>query len=103
MALSFAECVSILKASLTPAELAHGVMYVAEEAVSAGEELRFPSVVIDAAWPAHVAFVDREPLANWAHSCRYALIHLETGEVVSHEARLPPIPADKDYQWRVAF
>jgi hypothetical protein len=103
MAMSFEECLSILKAHLTPGELGSGVVYAAEVAIPAGEPLQFPGTAIDVPWPAHLAFVDREPLANWAHSCRYVLIHLETGEIVSHEARLPPFPAGRDYQWGVAY
>jgi hypothetical protein len=103
MALSFEECVSIPIAHLTPDELGRGLAYAAEDAIPAGEQLRFPGVAIDVPWSARVAFVDREPLANWAHSCRYVLIHLETGSIVSHEARLPPFPAGKDYHWCVAY
>ncbi|HMD70575.1 MAG TPA: hypothetical protein VKF41_04495 [Bryobacteraceae bacterium] len=103
MALSFEACVSILKEHLSADESSRGVVYAADTPISAGQRLRFGRVAFEVTWSAHLAFVDREPLANWAHSCRYVLINRETGELVSHEARLPPFHTGANLQWRVAY
>lgn len=101
--MQFEKWVSIVKGQLTPDEVRRGVVYAAVAPIPAGEQLRFPGVAIDVPWPAHLAFVDREPLANWAHSSRYVLVRIETGEIVSHEARLPPSPVGQNPHWRVAY
>ena len=101
MALSFEKCVSILKDRLAPEELNSGVAYAEETPIPAGERLRFPRIDIVVPWPAYLAFVDREPLANWGHSCRYVLINRDTGELSSNEARFPPFHTGKDLHWRV--
>lgn len=103
MPLSFEKCVSILKEHLTKEELNRGVAYAAEVPIPAGEELRFPRITIDVAWPAFLSFVDREPHANWGHPCRYVLINSETGELASHEARFPPFGVGKELHWRAAY
>jgi hypothetical protein len=103
MALSFEQCVSVLKDHLILEELNHGVAYAAEMPIPAGEKLRFPRITIDVPWPAQLAFADREPQANWGHSCRYILINRETGELISHEARFPPFNTGIDLHWRVVY
>ena len=103
MALSFEKCVPILKAHLTPEELNRGVGYAAETPIPAGERLRFPRIDIEVPWPAYLAFVDRQPGANWAHSCRYILISRDTGDVASYEARFPPFHTGKDIHWRMVY
>ena len=103
MALSFDQCVSILRDHLAPEERDQGVAYAAETPIPAGERLRFPRIEFDVAWPAYLAFVDRQPRANWGHSCRYVLISRDTGELVSIEARFPPFHTGKDLHWRVVY
>ena len=103
MALSFEKCVAILKEHLAPEEVTRGVAYAAEVPIPARERLRFPRIDLDVPWPAYLAFVDREPGANWGHSCRYILINRDAGELTSHEARLPPFHTGRDLHWRVAY
>jgi hypothetical protein len=88
---------------LTSTEREHGVAYVLEELVSRGTTLEFPRSSIPVPWDARLAFVDREPLANWGHSCRYILIDRATGAVLSIEARFPPFRRDDERRWRVVF
>ena len=99
------ELVARLVEELDDAERAGGVAYVREEPVAAGGVLDVPKLDATAPFDALLGFVDREPTANWSHSCRYLLVDLETGrEVVSIEARLPPFtPADANRHWRVAY
>src|SRR5262252_6850517 len=64
MARSFQE---IAFSCLTAAERATGAVYVLDEPLGPGT-LRLPGVVIDVAAASRLAFVDREPAANWGHS-----------------------------------
>ena len=93
----------IIISKLTPIELAQGVVYIAVAPVPAGTRPEFPHTSINAPWAAVLAFVDRVPMANWGHSCRYLLINRETGESRSYEAQFPPFqPGQKD-RWRIAY
>jgi hypothetical protein len=103
MALSFNECVSILKESLSRDELDKGVAYAAETAIPGGVQLQFPRILMEVPSPAYLAFVDREPQANWGHRCRYVLISRDTGKITSQEARFPPFETGKDLHWRVVY
>jgi hypothetical protein len=96
------ELIAILVAQLDEREREAGVAYRALEPVSAGEDLELPRLELAAPWSALLAFVDREPMANWSHRCRYVLIAHETGEVVSVEAQLPPFGAGTGRRWVVA-
>jgi hypothetical protein len=87
---------------LTTEERNSGVLYVATEAIRAGTRLEFPKTKIEVKWDALLAFVDRDPMANWSHSCRYLLLNLETHAVESFEATLPPF-SNKSLNWRVAY
>jgi hypothetical protein len=88
---------------LTAEERDHGVAYVVSELVRSGTKLAFPSISIEVPWDAIVAFVDPEPLANWAHPARYLLVRPDSGEVRSMQARFPPFGADPTLQWVVAY
>jgi hypothetical protein len=48
-----------------------------------------------------LAFVDREPLANWGHPCRFVLIDGDTGEITTLEARFPPFGSILVGKWEV--
>jgi hypothetical protein len=100
---SFEAFVLILQLQLTPAERANGVAYAVETRVTAGTQLRFPGVVIDVPAEAYLAFIDRQPTANWGHSARYVLISSETSTVSSVEARLPPFGQEETLHWRVVY
>lgn len=103
MPLSFEKIASILKEHLTAEELNRGVAYAAETPIPSGVKLRFPRISIDVPWQAYLAFVDREPLANWGHPCRYVLISRENGELRAFEARFPPFTTGKDLHWRAVY
>jgi hypothetical protein len=90
-------------ALLTPAERANAVVYAMREKVPSGSKLQFPRLTIEPPWPAFIAFVDREPRANWGHSSRYLLINAETSDARSVEARFPPFQEATFRQWRVLY
>jgi hypothetical protein len=94
---------SILRAQITEAEREHGVVYELLNYVDSGTTLEFPQCTIHVPWDALLAFVDRQPLANWGHSARYILINSSTGEPMSVEARLPPFRQGDKRRWRVAY
>ena|SRR2546423_11027026 len=93
---------ALVKRQLTEDEVAHGLVYVAESALSAGTHFDFPKVHLDVPWEAFLVFVDREPTANWSHSCRYLLVRSTNGEVKSIEAQLPPFGRES-LRWRVLY
>jgi hypothetical protein len=89
---------------LTPMEHADGVVYIFGSILHQGTRLDFPHILIEIPWPqAALAFVDREPLANWSHSSRYILINLETDAVRSYEAKLPPFQPTQSSRWRLLY
>lgn len=97
------ELYSLLKAQLSPPELDHGVVYVLTTPLAKGATLEFPQRTLRASRDALLAFVDREPLANWGHPCRYILMDRDSGGVESVEARLPPFRRDDPLRWRVFY
>jgi hypothetical protein len=97
------ELYALLKAQLSPAELDHGVVYTLATPLAKGITLEFPQRTLRAPWDALLAFVDREPLANWGHSSRYILMDRDTGAVESVEARLPPFRREDPLSWRVFY
>ena len=103
MPLSAFELDAILLAQLTERERARGVEYAAADTVAAGTTLRFPQCEIEVDRDSALAFVDREPLANWGHSCRYLLAQLDDGAVRSVDARFPPFPSGGRLRWRVLY
>jgi hypothetical protein len=94
---------SMIAPLLSDDEREHGVAYVASGLLSSGTRLEFPRLSIEMPWEAVVAFVDREPLANWGHPARYLLVQPDSGEVRSIEARFPPFGADTTLHWLVAY
>jgi hypothetical protein len=103
MASSFEAFVLVLQLHLTAAERANGVAYAVETPVPAGTKLQFPGTLIDVPTEAYVAFIDREPTANWGHSARYLLISRASDDVLSVEARLPPFQQGGRFRWRVIY
>lgn len=98
------QIVDKLVESLDDAERARGVAYYAKEPLMRGASLQVPRIDATAPFDAMLGFVDRDPTANWGHSCRYVLIDRETGEgVVSIEAQLPPFTARNDRRWVLAY
>jgi hypothetical protein len=103
MPLQHDDLISILLAQLTAAERNQGVVYIVTEPISAGSTLKFPRISIDVDHRSVLAFVDRDPMANWGHSCRYILLNTETGGLRSFEAQLPPFQQKQPGSWRVAY
>lgn len=94
---------ALILSMLTPQERAQGVAYALPNPVAAGESFPAGGGSVVAATSAYVAFIDREPLANWGHPARYLLIDAETAQVTSVEARFPPFGAKIDTKWRVVY
>jgi hypothetical protein len=101
MPLTDEELRAVVTSNLTSEERDRGVAYVAPEPVPAGAVLEFPSLTLPVPWEAVLAFVDREPLANWSHSCRYFLARRDGDEVMSVDARFPPFRSLVPLNWRV--
>jgi hypothetical protein len=103
LALDEEELRSAVTSRLTRDEFNHAVAYAADQPVEAGAVLEFPFLVLSVPWQAVLAFVDREPLANWGHSSRYLLIRRGVDEEMSVEARFPPFGSDVRLNWRVVY
>lgn len=101
MPLSATELDAVLRAQLTDAERAGGVAYVARDPIPAGTTFDYPQGAIQVPWDAWLAFLDREPRANWGHSCRYLLVPVGGGATLSFEARFPPFHRGDVHRWRV--
>lgn len=93
---------ALVRRQLSGDEIAHGMVYMAEAAVHAGTHLDFPKIHLDVPWDAFLVFVDRQPTANWSHSCRYLLVRTTGGETKSIEAQLPPFGRES-IRWRVLY
>lgn len=100
---SFKEFVSIIESNLSSQERSDGVAYAIEIPIAADTLLQLPGVCIRVSSRSHLAFIDRQPTANWGHSARYILVSLESGIIQSFEARLPPFQARGDFQWKLVY
>jgi len=94
---------ALVSRQLTPAERKSGVAYLSTVPIVAGTRFQFAPDLLEVPWTAYWAFVDREPTANWGHSCRHLLIDPESGESLSIEARFPPFKRGKEAHWRLAY
>jgi hypothetical protein len=103
MTLEIEDLRSMVLARLTAEERDHGVAYAVSVLVPLGTKLEFPGISIDVPWDAVVAFVDREPLANWAHPARYLLLQPGSGQARSIDVRFPPFGPDSRMKWVVAY
>lgn len=89
---------------LTPLERDGGVVYVFGSIINEGTRLDYPYVLIEVPWSrAALAFVDRDPSANWSHSSRYMLINLDTGSIRSYEAKFPPFQPAQSSSWHLLY
>jgi hypothetical protein len=93
---------ALVRKQLSREEISHSVAYVADAPLPTGTHLIFPKTALDLPWKAFVVFVDRDPAANWTHSCRYLLIGAENGQVKSVEAQLPPFGRE-GLKWHVLY
>jgi hypothetical protein len=103
MALSDQAIIELLLLHLTQVERNHSAVYLSSTLTPAGTTLELPSVSLTIPWDALLAFVDREPLANWGHSCRYILVSPTTGETISQDGRFPPFNRSNLKPWRVIY
>ncbi len=90
MALSQDQIASLVISALTVGERRSSVVYLDDQSLSAGAELKIDGQNVDVPWRAVLAFVDLQPEMNWGHDCRYVLVSLETGELKVINAHLPP-------------
>lgn len=90
-----------LDGQLTSAERDGGVVYATANSIPRGTALQLPDRTIHVPADALLAFVDRDPLANWGHPCRYVLVEAATGRMTSIEARFPPFSANIAAKWTV--
>ena len=102
---TFADLVSAVLAHLTPAERASGVAYAAETQApfAGGTRLEFPGAVLEVPVEAYLAFIDRQPTANWGHPARYLLVAHVGGQTWSLETRLPPFQPNAAFHWRAIY
>jgi hypothetical protein len=100
---SFEAFVLILQMQLTAVERASGVAYAVSKPVAAGTHLQFPGTAIAVPADAYLAFIDRDPTANWGHAARYVLVSRDSGEVISVETRRPPFQTGGSFHWRVVY
>jgi hypothetical protein len=92
-----------IRSKLSEAELNNAVVYLLSMALAEGTKLDLPNISIDITWEAKLAFIDRQPLANYAHSCRYILFNIETGKSQSIEAQFPPFGRIDKNRWSVLY
>jgi hypothetical protein len=93
----------IARAQLTPAERAGAAAYVAQSPLPAATRLDLAGTVIETESEAYIAFIDRDPTANWGHAARYLIFDLQGGPVRSVETRRPPFNAPGGPTWRVIY
>jgi hypothetical protein len=103
MALSFDDFTSVLKSQLTPGERAACLAYAVDHPLAKGQRLDLPGLALEVPWEAFLAFVDRDPLANWGHPARYLLVSRGNDEPRSFETRLPPFGGGSALSWRMVY
>lgn len=90
MTLSWDQISELVLANLSAEERESSVVYLDGRVLPMGAVMEVDGREIRMPWPAVIAFIDLEPMANWAHDCRYMLVNPETGELRSIDARFPP-------------
>lgn len=100
--MTFEQFLGILLSGVTKSELDGAVIYAIEKPVAANLKLPFPGVTIDTEREAWLAFIDKDPMANWGHPARYVLA-MESRESKSYDARLPPFGQQDSLKWCVVY
>jgi hypothetical protein len=103
MSLSDDKVKELVLSELAPAERDHSAVYLYTRPIPKGRSIDLPRLTLNAPWDARLAFVDREPRANWGHSCRYLMIAIDTGIIVSLEGRFPPFQSGDLPTWLVIY
>lgn len=75
---------------LSPEERRSGATYLDEVELAPGSTITIDQKEVPVRRASAVVFVDKEPQVNWGHACRYLLVDLEDGRVVSIAAQFPP-------------
>ena len=96
------EIAKVVLSSLTPKELSDCVVYLSRTLIPTGQ-IEFPRIMIDVPRQSYIAFVDREPMANWSHSSRYILVNSESAETKSIEAEYPPFQSSYGIKWGLLY
>ena len=98
---------AVVLRELNSDEVGSCVVYLAAETLPAGTTLMFPRATVEFPWAGRLAFVDLDPMANWAHACRYVCVEPDTGAIRSTDATLPPFvtgrPGKPHLEWRVLY
>jgi hypothetical protein len=103
MSLSFNDFIELLLSQMTEKERQEGITYVAEESLQAGSKTQFNQITLEISTESYLAFIDREPQANWGHSARYVIVNQKSGKISSLETRLPPFKRNSGISWRVIY
>jgi hypothetical protein len=94
------ELVAAINAGLTGDERERAVVYLNDGLMPAGNaNVSGRDIVAD--HPYILAFVDREPGANWMHPCRYLLIDPANNKIVSIDGDRPPAFGMLPQGWRI--
>lgn len=88
--LSWEEIAARAREALTEDERRLAAVYLDARELPEGSLVEIGKKTVRAPWPAVLVFVDRAPQANWSHSCRYLLVHRNTGAIQSIESDWPP-------------
>lgn len=96
------EIARIVQSILTPDELSNCVAYLSESTISTGR-IVFPRIKINVPSQSYIAFVDRDPMANWSHSSRYIIVNSETAQTKSIEAEFPPFQTSHGIKWSLLY
>lgn len=94
----------LLLRQLTPLEREQGAAYLYVTLLRSTDRLSFPHLVIEVPWDqAVLAFIDRQPEANWSHAARYVLADLISGASRSYDASLPAFQPAQSGAWRLLY
>jgi hypothetical protein len=66
------------------------IIYLDYSVKRKGERISVGDVIIEIRWDGHLVFVDRDPKANWGHSCSYFVIKLNGPDITEIKAQMPP-------------
>ena len=99
---NLADVEAMVLGQLTDQERARSVAYLDSDLRPPGKT-RIGKRVVQFEHAHVVAFIDRQPGANWMHPCRYLLIDPATSEFISVDADQPPRFGVLPPTWRVVW
>ncbi|HEX9235311.1 MAG TPA: hypothetical protein VF972_03410 [Actinomycetota bacterium] len=80
----------MVRDALSDDERERAIAYLDQRLIEPGQPVRLDPDELTFPYRSVVAFVDREPAANWSHNCRYLVVNAETSDVESFDAQFPP-------------